>query len=59
MIPIFQESYVGKPETPDEHVAALLQNDGIHLLDIRNIYVDEAIQQLTKMIQGTQRRERP
>jgi hypothetical protein len=53
MIPIFQESYVAKPDTPDEHVAALLQNQGVHILDIRNIYVDEAIQQLTRMIQGT------
>lgn len=53
MIPIFQESYVPKPEAPDEHVAALLQNDAIHILDVRNIYVDEAIQQLTRMIQGT------
>jgi hypothetical protein len=59
MIPVFQESYVAKPEAPDQHVAALLQNEGIHILDIRNIYVDEAIQQLSKMIQATKRLPRP
>ena len=59
MIPVFQESYVAKPEAPDEHVAALLQNEGIHILDIRNIYVDEAIQQLSKMIHSTKRIPRP
>jgi hypothetical protein len=59
MIPVFQESYVAKPEAPDEHVAALLQNEGVHILDIRNIYVDEAIQQLSKMIHSTKRIPRP
>lgn len=59
MIPIFQESYVASPEVPDEHVGALLQNQGVHILDIRNIYVDEAIQQLSKMIHATKRIPHP
>lgn len=52
MIPVFQESYV-----PQDHalgardpVDALLQSDGVHILDVRNVYVDEAINDLAAMI---------
>jgi formylglycine-generating enzyme required for sulfatase activity len=50
LIPVFQEMYVPPQTVADEHVAALLQSDGVHILDVRNIFVDQAINDLTKMI---------
>ena len=52
MIPVFQESYVPLDRAPDEHyhVHALLQSDGVHIMDVRNVYVDEAINDLAAMI---------
>jgi len=49
LIPVFQETYVAPP-APDAHIHALLQSDGVHVMDVKNIYVDEAINQLTEMI---------
>lgn len=50
LIPVFQESYTAPDPIPTEHVYALLQSDGVHILDIKNIYVDEAIGQIGKMV---------
>lgn len=50
MIPVFQERYASPEPVPNAEVAQLLQSDGIQILDVRNIYVDEAIEQLAKMI---------
>ncbi len=62
MIPVFQESWEQlhpKPTAPTEHIKALLDSDGVHMLDIRNVYVDEAIEELAKMIRVTARRTKP
>lgn len=62
MIPVFQESWEQlhpKPTAPTEHIKALLDSDGVHMLDIRNVYVDEAIEELAKMIRATARRTKP
>lgn len=59
MIPVFQESWEHlnpKPQAPTEHIKALLDSDGVHLLDIRNVYVDEALEELAKMVRATARR---
>ncbi len=49
LIPVFQETYLA-PSAPDTHIHALLQSDGVHVMDVKNIYVDEAINQLAEMI---------
>lgn len=57
MIPVFQESYVPVSEPPDAAIGALLHHDGVHVMDVRNIYVDQAIDDLAQMIkQSTPRR---
>ncbi|MCB9451221.1 MAG: LysM peptidoglycan-binding domain-containing protein [Anaerolineaceae bacterium] len=59
MIPVFQESWeqlTPKPQAPNEHIKALLDSDGVHILDIRNVYVDEAIEELAKMVRVTARK---
>jgi formylglycine-generating enzyme required for sulfatase activity len=53
MIPVFQERYVAPNPIPNEHIEALLQSDGVHILDVRNIYIDQAIADLAKMIRNT------
>lgn len=50
MVPVFQESYTPPIEPLDAHVIALLQHDGVHVMDVRNIYVDEALNDLAQMI---------
>jgi hypothetical protein len=53
MIPLFQESYSAPAPPLSKPVEALLQSDGLHILDIRNIYIDQAIADLAKMISAT------
>jgi formylglycine-generating enzyme required for sulfatase activity len=53
MIPVFQERYVAPNPIPNEQVEALLQSDGVQILDVRNIYVDQAINDLAAMIKRT------
>src|SRR5690349_19933337 len=50
LIPVFQERYVAPDPVHHEHVYALLQSDGVHILDVRNLYIDDAIETLAKMI---------
>ncbi len=52
MIPVFQESFVKPDPPPNEDVAALLRHDGVHILDVKNLYVDEAIARLAQMIRN-------
>jgi len=51
LIPIFQERYTTSDPIPDEHVYALLQSDGVHILDVRNIFIEAAFDQLEQMLQ--------
>lgn len=57
MIPVFQESFdpkaVGPGVTP--HVKALLEHDGLHIFDIRNIYIDHTLEVLARMVENTAR----
>ena len=50
MIPVFQERYVPPSPIPNANVEALLQSDGVQILDVRNVYVDQAIAELASMI---------
>lgn len=50
MIPVFQERYTPPQGVDDPAVNALLQSDGVRILEISNIYVDEAINQIAAMI---------
>lgn len=47
-IPVFQESY--KPTISDPAIDYVLSFDGVHLLDKKNIYIDEAIQQIANLV---------
>jgi hypothetical protein len=53
MIPVFQESYTPLRQVPDEYVADLLQSDGIQILDKKNVFIDESVEQLARMIRKT------
>jgi len=55
MIPVFQESYAApKPPIP-EAVQNLLNYDGLPILDVRNVYIEETIQRLAEMIHKARR----
>lgn len=56
MIPVFQESYNPLSKPNDPHVDALLQFDGVKILDRSNLYVDEAISRLVRMVRGNVQR---
>ncbi len=53
MIPVFQERYIAPAPIPNDHVEALLQSDGVQFLDVRNLYIDQAIAQLADMIRNS------
>jgi serine/threonine protein kinase len=52
MIPVFQESFRAPTDLAgmEAHVQELLNSDGIKLLDLQNVYVDEALQRLGQSI---------
>jgi serine/threonine-protein kinase len=52
MVPIFQERYrAPEPSRPlPAHVQALLDSEGLHLLDRRNIHVQYTIAELARMV---------
>ncbi len=54
MIPVFQESYV-PAEPANEHIGALLQNQGVHIFDVKNIYVDAAVSELVALVESVKR----
>ena len=53
MVPVFQESYRTLSGTQEPHVRTLLQHDGVHLLDRRNIHVDHTIADIAGIVQRT------
>ncbi len=58
MIPVFQESYLPTPTNEKPHLDALLQSDGIHILDVKNEMIDETIERIAQMIKSTAPRRR-
>jgi hypothetical protein len=56
MIPVFQESYTPQRQIPDQFVADLLQSDGIQVLDRKNVFIDESVEQLARMVRKSVRR---
>jgi serine/threonine protein kinase len=52
MIPIFQESFQhpDDPQSLEPHLQDLLMFGGIHFLDLRNLYIDAAIEELSRYI---------
>lgn len=53
MIPVFQESYQQAQSTPDPIIKRLLDHDGILIFDVKNVYIDESIEALARMIENT------
>jgi serine/threonine protein kinase len=53
MVPVFQESYEqpAASEKLEEPIETLISFDGVHLSDRRNIYVDDAITKLAKIVE--------
>ena len=56
-IPVFQESYRPLPDMPAA-VDYLLGFDGVHILDQKNIMIDESVRQLAELIQPHIRKRR-
>ncbi len=54
MIPVFQEGYVAAPPA-NEHVARLLQYSGVHILDQKNIYIDEALRDIASIVRAVRK----
>lgn len=52
-IPVFQEKYKPPSFPSPESIEKLLQHDGIHVLDSRNLYIEEAIDKLARLILTT------
>jgi tetratricopeptide (TPR) repeat protein len=57
-IPIFQEGYI-PAANPPEAVNYLLSFDGVHIFDVKNVYVDEAIKQIAELINVPHKKSRP
>jgi hypothetical protein len=53
MVPVFQESYEQPTASGnlEEPIETLISFDGVHLLDRHNIYVDDAITKLAKIVE--------
>lgn len=48
-IPVFQESY-NAPSNPEDAVIYLLNHDGVHIFDQKNIYIDTAVRDIANLI---------
>ncbi len=48
-IPVFQESYKA-PQNPEKAVQYLLNFDGVHVFDRKNIYIDTAVRDIGNLI---------
>jgi len=55
MLPVFQESYEPSPPA-NEHIARLLQYSGVHILDQRNIYIDEALRDIASIVRAVRKK---
>ncbi len=53
MIPVFQESYQQGAATPNTVFKQLLDYDGILIFDVKNVYIDQSIDVLARMIENT------
>jgi serine/threonine protein kinase/uncharacterized protein YgiM (DUF1202 family) len=55
MIPVFQESYDPlQPRAGDApSIQALLEHDGVMIFDIKNVYIDQSIEFLARVIENT------
>jgi serine/threonine-protein kinase len=55
MIPVFQESYnaLQPRDTPSPFIRALLEHDGVMIFDIKNVYIDQSIEFLARVIENT------
>jgi hypothetical protein len=59
LIPVFQEDYVSPKEPIPTYVDVLLKHNGVTVLDKRNIYIDEAMSKLERMIKGIEVEDLP
>ena len=53
MIPVFQESYQQGQPTPTSAVKALVEYDGILIFDVKNVYIEQSVDVLARMIENT------
>ncbi len=55
MIPVFQESYnpLAPRDTFPPHLQALLEHDGVLIFDVKNVYIDQSMEFLARVIENT------
>ena len=55
LVPVFQESYdtLASRDTPLPHIRALLEHDGVLIFDVKNVYIDQSIEFLARVIENT------
>lgn len=55
LVPVFQESYdtLASRNTPLPYIRALLEHDGVLIFDIKNVYIDQSIEFLARVIENT------
>lgn len=55
MLPVFQESYkeITPSAAPTPYIKALLEHDGILIFDVRNVYIEQSLDVLSKLIENT------
>jgi hypothetical protein len=57
-IPVFQESFK-TPSEADEAISYLLNFDGVHIFDVKSVFIDEAVEQISALIGQERRRDVP
>jgi serine/threonine protein kinase len=55
LVPVFQENYdsLASRDTPLPPIRALLEHDGVLIFDIKNVYIDQSIEFLARVIENT------
>ncbi len=53
MIPVFQEGYQQNQPAPNPTVKKLLEYDGILIFDVKNVYIEQSMDVLARMIENT------
>ncbi|MBZ0300133.1 MAG: protein kinase [Anaerolineae bacterium] len=55
LVPVFQESYdpLQPPATPSPSIRTLLEHDGVMVFDVKNVYIDQSIEFLARVVDNT------
>ncbi|MAS32367.1 MAG: hypothetical protein CL610_00075 [Anaerolineaceae bacterium] len=55
LVPVFQESYdpLAARDALSPYIRALLEHDGVLIFDIKNVYIDQSIEFLARVVENT------